>query len=226
MNGLAMTSNATAAALANGAVTHDDPSSRQALWREIQRLRALLAHQERALLASRQREEEARHSAFHDTLTGLPNRQAFDQRSTDALSTHQHAADGFALMYIDLDGFKAVNDRHGHAVGDELLKVISARLSHAMRSGDAVSRQGGDEFLCLLCHVTMQAHAEAIAQKLQAVVSAPCLVGAQQVQVRASIGIAFYPQDASDMPGLLRVADAAMYRAKKHQLGHAFSDLQ
>ena len=195
---------------------------RQRLERELAQVRGQLQQARRELSESRAGERQARDTAFHDTLTGLPNRRSFDECSGNALARHRPHARAFGLLYIDLDGFKAVNDVHGHAVGDALLKVIGARLAQAVRVDDTVSRHGGDEFLCLLLDVQDDAQVAAIARKLFDAVSAPCQLGRLSLCVRPSIGVALYPQDGTSVEALLESADSAMFWAKKHRLGHAF----
>ena len=195
---------------------------RQRLERELAQVRCELQQARRELSESRAGERRARHTAFHDTLTGLPNRRSFEECSGNALARHEPHARAFGLLYIDLDGFKSINDVHGHAVGDELLKVISARLTQAVRVDDTVSRHGGDEFLCLLLDVQDEEQVAAIARKLFDAVSAPCRLGPLALRVRPSIGIALYPLDGTSVDALLQSADSAMFWAKKHRLGHAF----
>lgn len=183
------------------------------LEQELARLRKELAQAQAALA-----------KAQCDALTGLPNRQAFAQQSRAAVARHAQGAQCFALLFLDLDGFKAINDRLGHAAGDTLLKIVGARLAHAMRTGDVISRHGGDEFVCLLCHLHNEARALAIARHLCAQVSAPCRIGADTVSVRASIGVALFPRDAATLPELLSLADQAMYRAKREGSGVALAE--
>jgi diguanylate cyclase (GGDEF)-like protein len=179
-----------------------------ALRVEVQRLRLALA-------LSRAREQRNRHLAMHDGLTGLPNRQAFDNQSFRAIARHDSGGHAFALLYIDLDGLKTINERYGHDIGDELLMVIGARLSHAVRKGDSVSRHGSDEFACLLPDVANEAHAMAIARKVHGAIAAPSQIG-------PSIGVALYPRDASTVATLLQAANQAMRWAKQERLNQAF----
>jgi diguanylate cyclase (GGDEF)-like protein len=177
-----------------------------------------------ALSESLAREAQAQQLAWHDPLTGLPNRRGFEASTVSTLARRRTGSSVFALLFIDLDDFKHVNDHHGHAVGDELLCVIGQRLVHALRAGDLVSRQGGDEFLCLLPEVQDAEHAAAIAHKLFDSVAAPCLLGGVPLQVRPSIGVALYPRDGDNIAALIAQADGAMYQAKRRRSGHAFSD--
>jgi len=174
------------------------------------------------LMASEARGQNARHTALHDPLTGLPNRHSFEEISAEVLAAHAMRTREFGLLYIDLDGFKAINDTHGHSIGDELLKVIGSRLSHGVRSQDSVCRHGGDEFVCLLLDIQDNEQVAAIAEKLFATVSAPCQIGSLAVSVAPSIGIALYPGDGAALDELLRNADSAMFRAKLHRLHHVF----
>lgn len=177
-----------------------------------------------ALCDSLAREAQAQHLAWHDPLTGLPNRRGFEARSGDTLTRHQSGSQNFALLFIDLDDFKLVNDQHGHAVGDELLRVIGQRLVHALRAGDMVSRQGGDEFLCLLPDVHDADHVASIARKLFDSVAAPCQLGGRPLQVKPSIGVALYPRDGDNIAALIAQADGAMFHAKRRRTGHAFTN--
>ncbi|MEZ0068532.1 diguanylate cyclase (GGDEF)-like protein/PAS domain S-box-containing protein [Streptacidiphilus sp. MAP12-20] len=158
------------------------------------------------------------HNAFHDALTDLPNRALFLQRSRAALGSRPGERPEVAVLFVDLDGFKAVNDTAGHQVGDELLVQAARRLQDAVRAGDTVARLGGDEFAVLLVGEVDREQVFGIAERLRAAVAAPFCVGNEEHAVAASIGIAFAdpnaaPEAAAD---LLRSADLAMYQAKKH----------
>ncbi|WP_052434585.1 putative bifunctional diguanylate cyclase/phosphodiesterase [Streptacidiphilus melanogenes] len=157
------------------------------------------------------------HNAFHDALTGLPNRALFLKRGRDALTPRAEKRPDVAVLFADLDGFKAVNDTAGHQVGDELLVLAARRLRESVREGDTVARLGGDEFAVLLVGEVDRERAFGIAERLRLAVSAPYAVGNEEHTVAASIGIAFAepalgPEGAAD---LLRSADLAMYQAKK-----------
>jgi diguanylate cyclase (GGDEF)-like protein len=192
---------------------------------ELVRLRRELAQAYRELALARTELLEARHAARSDALTGLPNRRAFDSASARALAGHEAAPGLLALMFVDLDGFKAINDRLGHTVGDQLLQKVGARLSHGVRRGDLVCRHGGDEFLCLLPALRNRTRAQAIARTLVCLISAPCQVGPHTVRIHASIGVALYPHDGATMAELLRRADEAMYSAKSRGCGVAMAAL-
>lgn len=152
--------------------------------------------------------------ASHDPLTGLPNRRLFQERIDQAEAAARRHQQGLALFYLDLDGFKAVNDRLGHHAGDELLKTIAARLRQALRQEDVVARLGGDEFAVLISHTTEPELLGSIATKLITAVAQPVVIDQQSATVGVSIGIARYPQDATEASTLLRSADQAMYQAK------------
>jgi diguanylate cyclase (GGDEF)-like protein/PAS domain S-box-containing protein len=163
------------------------------------------------------------HLAHHDTLTGLPNRMAFMQRLEQALSERQSAGGAMALMFVDLDHFKRVNDSLGHLAGDELLRTVSNRLVDALRGSDVVGRFGGDEFMVLLSDVADRRDAEGVARKLLQVVQAPVKLQEQVVSVSPSIGIAFFPRDGAAPEDLVKHADTAMYVAKSEgRAGYRF----
>ena len=182
-------------------------------------------HQTREELArTRAEERDARDLALHDSLTDLPNRRYFAQRLTEALGDASPRREPLAVLFLDLDDFKPVNDAHGHATGDEMLKIIACRLSRTLRSADMVSRLGGDEFACLLHGLADREQLTHMACKVIDAIAAPCKIGTLQLQVRPSIGISLFPHDGSDATALLRNADTAMYNAKRHQSGYAFFD--
>jgi len=183
-----------------------------------------LAQARAELVGTQAGELRARYLAAHDSLTSLPNRGFFGERLERALAHAAPQRQALAVLYLDLDGFKPINDLHGHAVGDELLRVVSARLSRVVRADDMVSRVGGDEFACLLVNLSDREQLIQLAGKMFDVVTAPCLIGAHKLSVRPSIGIAVCPTDGTTAEALIRCADAAMYRAKRDQTGHAFFD--
>jgi len=153
--------------------------------------------------------------AHHDTLTGLPNRAMFSERAREAVAHARRHQKTAALLFIDLDNFKTVNDTLGHDVGDALLKIISSRLRASVRGDDFIARIGGDEFCVLLQEITDPREAAAVAQKLLHELRKSYRIGEHQVSSGASIGIACVPQDGEDVATLLRLADLAMYRAKE-----------
>ncbi len=179
--------------------------------------------QARAELAGTQAgERRARHLALHDGLTLLPNRGCFRERLDRALEQAQPEGSALAVLYIDLDGFKSINDLHGHAVGDDLLRIVASRLMRALRVADTVGRLGGDEFACMLADLPSRAQLTQLACVLFDAVSATVKIGDLRLTVRPSIGIAMWPDHGTTCDGLLRNADAAMFHAKRHQTGYAF----
>ncbi len=150
-----------------------------------------------------------------DALTGLPNRQGLATRLDHALAVARREGGAAAVLFLDLDGFKAVNDGRGHAAGDAVLREIAARLRSRLRDTDTVARLGGDEFVVVAERVDDAQRISTLARKLLAVVTAPVLVGQESLTVSASIGIALGPGDADTAEALLAAADAAMYAAKR-----------
>ncbi|OGT16934.1 MAG: hypothetical protein A2342_06815 [Gallionellales bacterium RIFOXYB12_FULL_54_9] len=155
------------------------------------------------------------HQAQHDALTGLPNRMLFQDRMQQAIVQAQRAATQFALVFLDLDGFKDVNDTHGHGAGDRLLCAVAERLKSCVRGGDTVARLGGDEFTILLLNIGGIADVETAVNKGLLCLAEPYDLGGYSVTVTASIGISLYPEHAAEMGKLLSCADGAMYRAKQ-----------
>ena len=155
------------------------------------------------------------HMAEHDFLTGLPNRALLTDRLTQAMALAQRYGKKVALMYLDIDHFKHINDSLGHAIGDQLLQSVARRLQECVRLSDTVSRQGGDEFVVLLPDVEDMQDASLTAQKLIDVVAKPHFVADHQLHVTLSIGISLYPDDGNDVETVMRNADIAMYQAKK-----------
>lgn len=161
-------------------------------------------------------EEEARHLAHHDPLTGLPNRVLFMDRLAQALAANRRQRDEFALMFLDLDHFKAINDTHGHEVGDAVLQEVAARLTRCVRGVDTVSRLGGDEFVVLLTDIGGVDQAAHVAATVMQSVARPVASGGSEISLSVSIGIAICPSDGQDAKTLLRHADVAMYHAKQN----------
>jgi diguanylate cyclase (GGDEF)-like protein/PAS domain S-box-containing protein len=168
-------------------------------------------------------EQRIQRVAHHDNLTGLPNRLLFNDRLKQAVSLAKRDARQIALLYFDLDRFKAVNDTLGHIAGDELLKAVAMRVRDQVRESDTFARIGGDEFVVILPGSAAREGAETVARKIIAAIAAPFVLGGrtQGVDIGVSIGIAIYPADASDADGLVKAADAAMYVAKR--TGNSFS---
>ena len=171
--------------------------------------------------ASLQTSRQMSHLAQHDVLTGLPNRLLLDDRLTAAIALAHRRRKPLALLFLDVDGFKDVNDELGHATGDRVLQSIAARLSETLRHSDTVSRYGGDEFLIVLAEIAHADHASLVATKLLEAVAKPHVVDGQHIRVTVSIGISLYPEHGVAVEALIANADAAMYGAKRGGPGHA-----
>ena len=168
----------------------------------------------RDVTARRALEHAIREMAFHDPLTGLPNRKLLSDRLELALAQAHRNRRAMAVLFLDLDGFKTVNDGWGHAQGDMLLRDVASRLAGALRTGDTVARIGGDEFTVLIPELPQEDGAAEVSRKILRELERTFRVGASECRVTASIGIALYPRDGEDADTLLKRADAAMYRAK------------
>jgi len=155
-----------------------------------------------------------RHQASHDRVSGLPNRYQFDERLAQAIARARAARSGLAVLFIDLDHFKHVNDTLGHDVGDQMLRCVAERLLGCLREGDLIARWGGDEFTVLLHRTHTHNEAIAVAQRMLEALRSPAQLGEHAVQVGASIGMAMYPADGTDGEALLKHADMALYQAK------------
>lgn len=160
-------------------------------------------------------EQRFQHLAHHDALTGLPNRLLFEDRLQQTLAQASRQDQMVAVLFIDLDNFKAINDTQGHAVGDQLMRITAERLTGCVRSADTVARHGGDEFTALLVNITRIADAELVARKILDVLAQAFVIGGLELFITASIGIALYPADGIDTDTLTHHADSAMYRAKQ-----------
>ena len=173
----------------------------------------------RELATAREREvEHTRHFAHHDELTGLPNRILLQDRLEQALARAKRQRKQLALLFLDLDRFKDINDRLGHAAGDKLLQRVAERLVSCIRGGDTACRYGGDEFVILLPEVENERHALEVAGKIRLRLAKPCLVDDHTVAVTASVGVAVYPVHGVNQSDLIRQADIAMYLAKTPQV--------
>jgi len=162
-----------------------------------------------------QKFEQLTYAADHDTLTGLPNRNLLKDRTKQAIARAQRKHENFALLFLDLDSFKMINDSMGHAAGDTLLIDVANRLVGCVREEDTIARLGGDEFVILLDGPTQEKQVKIVADKILNALRKPFRLGAQTVIVTASIGCSWYPTNGSDAETLLIHADAAMYRAKQ-----------
>ncbi len=160
-------------------------------------------------------EEQIEYQAYHDALTGLPNRSLFRDRLTIALAHARRLGVPLAAMFLDLDSFKIVNDTLGHSLGDELLKVIASRLLSVLREEDTIARMGGDEFTVLIGELRSIDDAAKIAQKLIETIAQPVSIEGHELYITTSIGIAIHPNDGDTAEALLKNADNAMYRAKE-----------
>ncbi len=199
-------------------------SEQRRLERELGDARAALARSQLDFEDSQAGELHARHLSLHDELTTLPNRRHCRERLDEALALARARRTSAALLFLDLDGFKAINDRHGHATGDQVLRIVAARLSRAVRAGDIVCRLGGDEFVCLPSGPLSGPQLAHLASKLFDAVSAPLTLNNLHLKVRPSIGVALFPMHADNTEALLKAADAAMYRAKQQHIGFAFAE--
>jgi diguanylate cyclase (GGDEF)-like protein len=160
-------------------------------------------------------EEQIRHQAYHDALTGLPNRQLFNDRLEMALSRARRGGESVAVLFLDLDHFKTINDSLGHAVGDLLLQEVATRLKRSVRQEDTVCRLGGDEFIMILPELEGDDQAVAAAGRIIEALEKPFSLRGHDLYITCSIGITIYPNDGADLETLVKNADMAMYRAKE-----------
>jgi diguanylate cyclase (GGDEF)-like protein len=167
-----------------------------------------------ALAAMEEQEQHFRGLAYHDELTGLPNQRLFDDRLSLAIAHSSRERSRLAVLYLDLDGFKAVNDSLGHSLGDRVLVELARRIRGSVRGADTVARLGGDEFAVLLPQVTGAADADRVAEKVLSAVRLPFRFDGSEVAISASVGLGLFPDDGESAGALVRSADAAMYRAK------------
>ncbi len=187
----------------------------------------------RDISARKQAEATVTFQAYHDLLTGLPNRALFNDRVRQAISQARRHGQALAVMFLDMDRFKVVNDTLGHLVGDGLLQGMTQRLRDSLREGDTLARIGGDEFMLLLPHVRSRDNAAFIAQKILASLQQPFLIDSHEIYSGMSIGIALYPDDGDNLETLVKHADLAMYHAKDngrndyrfftHELNHTLT---
>lgn len=173
-----------------------------------------IGHLAALILERQQQQEQIAHLALYDPLTGLANRSLLNEQLLRSIHRAQRTPQHFALLFIDLDGFKAVNDTHGHDAGDALLSELGQRLQNRFRATDCSARIGGDEFVILLDDITDEAAAFTVADSILTLIAAPLSWGEHQLRVSASIGVVLYPEDGDNAATLLTRADNAMYRAK------------
>jgi diguanylate cyclase (GGDEF)-like protein len=193
---------------------------------ELTQSRLALADAAAALSTAQQHAREAEVRALHDSLTGLPNRELFDDRLAHAIALADRHDWTLAVMFLDLDQFKGLNDAHGHTAGDAALKTIAQRLLRYVREEDTVCRNGGDEFLYLLMNPKGEKNLEHIAKSVLRTIAQPVSIAHRELTIKASIGIAIYPEHGASGEQLIAGADAAMYLAKQRSHGVAFFDRQ
>jgi diguanylate cyclase (GGDEF)-like protein len=176
------------------------------------------------ITAIKEAHEKIEHIAYHDVLTGLANRELLKTRLKQSLAMAAQTLQKVAVCYLDLDGFKSINDKFGHGAGDELLKQAAERLLTCVRGNDTVCRFGGDEFVLVLANLTDNEECEAIVNRILAKVNTPfALQNDAMAEVSASVGVALYPDDSTNKELLIRQADHAMYQAKllgRNRLAH------
>ena len=170
--------------------------------------------------------DELTRSTQHDELTGATTRVLMLDRLQSAIARAQRSSARVGLLFLDLDGFKQINDSLGHAVGDQVLRLAAERLASVVRESDSVSRYGGDEFVVLLDEMSSAADAAPIARKILDALAAPAVIGSHPISLKASIGIAIYPDDGADAVTLIRHADAAMYRSQAARAPAASSSIR
>ncbi|MEO9170121.1 MAG: diguanylate cyclase, partial [Candidatus Baltobacteraceae bacterium] len=197
-----------------GALLFSGRMPREAMNQREQDLMQLIGLFISAALERAAQNERIEQMAFNDALTGLPNRILFNDRIAHTMATARRYDRGFAVMYVDIDRFKSVNDGFGHATGDAVLVEVAKRLRATLRESDTVARLGGDEFVILQPIVDGPGNAADLARKLNVAMQQPVVAAGSPHDVRVSIGIALYPADAASIEGLMEAADRALYRAK------------
>ena len=183
----------------------------------------------RDVIVSRERRLQMLHLAEHDALTDLPNRLLLNDRLARSIALARRYGRRLAVLFLDCDRFKHINDTLGHAIGDQVLRSVAKRLTTCVRESDTVSRHGGDEFLILLSEIDHPEDAEAIGQKIVSSIAEPHLISGHELQLTASVGIALYPEDGQDAQSLIMRADTAMYYAKntgRNRVGFYKADME
>ena len=197
-------------------LSHKDGSPRWTLWNAAPDPEGDLVFAAGLDISERRKaEHQIEHLAYHDALTGLPNRHLFVDRLDTALTRARRAEESIAVLFVDIDHFKAINDSLGHTAGDTLLRTLALRLRSTLRNEDTVARLGGDEFTVLVTGIKDPNDLLRLAQKLHSTIKAPVEVASRELTVSASIGVGLFPQDGETAELLLRNADLAMYRAKE-----------
>jgi diguanylate cyclase len=197
------------------------------MGRKLVATQHMLSHAQDALAVAEEAAEQAVQRTLRDFVTGIPNRELFNDRLEQAIALAQRGGWILGVMFIDLDRFKAINDTHGHAVGDRVLQAVAQRLDEQVRSGDTICRWGGDEFLYLLVNPQSAGNIEGVARKVLDRISEILIIDDLTLSIEPSIGIAVYPGNGTTALELLVNADAAMYRAKKMKTGfNFFEDVQ
>lgn len=189
---------------------------------ELSSTQTILSTTQDVLAIAHEVVEEAKQRTLHDSATGIPNRGLFNDRLEQAIALAKRCEWVLAVMFIDLDRFKPINDTYGHVVGDQVLQVVAKRLNEQVRSEDTVCRYGGDEFLYLLVNPQSIENIQRIAQKVFDRISGTMSIDDLTLTVEPSIGIAVFPGDGTTGQELVAKADAAMYRAKERKAGYIF----
>jgi diguanylate cyclase len=203
---------ATLAQLKLGLGTEREPP--QELLRRVKMLARSNARLRRVAIRLRREAAQARHFAYHDALTGLPNRALLLDRLRQAMVQAVRLHKQVGVLVLDLDRFKSVNDRLGHAAGDQLLQQVAGRLSQCIRGGDTACRYGGDEFVVMLPEIDGSECADIVAQKIRSQLTAPYELDHGVAEITVSVGIALYRADGQDCNELIKQADLAMYQGK------------
>jgi diguanylate cyclase len=190
--------------------------------RKLSAAKNILSNMGDVVAEAHQAAKEATQRSLRDVVTGIPNRQLFNEHLEKAIALAQRGDWILGVMFMDLDGFKRINDTYGHAIGDKVLQVVAQRLQEQVRSGDTACRYGGDEFLYLLVNPRNIENIECIAQKVSARISQTMVLDGLTLAIQPSIGIAVYPCDGGTGVELVAKADAAMYRAKQAKTGYIF----
>ena len=188
----------------------------KATQRQIETLGETNSLLKQELVRLAQEVAQARYFAYHDELTGLPNRSLLQDRLSQAMVQAARQYKQVVMLLLDLDGFKSVNDRLGHAAGDKLLRQVAQRLIACIRGADTACRYGGDEFVVMLPEFDGDESAATVAEKIRAHLAAPYTIDGSGIAVTASTGTAIYPDDGDNYNTLIEHADIAMYRAKAH----------